>query len=133
MHARPMAAAPAVAALSRTAWSAALFVFLVACAGDPYDPNAVNTGASTAAPVISVPPASITVVQNQSAVFTVTASGATPLAYQWSRDNVDIAGATQPTYTLAAATAADNNAVFTVRVSNSLGSVTSAGATLTVR
>src|SRR5204863_3008235 len=50
-------------------------------------------------PGISVPPQSLTVVQNQNATFDVTATGTGPLSYQWRFNGVDIGGATQSSYT----------------------------------
>ena len=87
--------------------------------------------ASTGAPGISTQPQSRTVMSGQSATFSVVASGAEPLAYQWQRDEVNIPGATSATYTLTAG-ADDDGARFRVVVSNGSGSVTSSAATLTV-
>jgi outer membrane biosynthesis protein TonB len=64
--------------------------------------------------------------------FSVTASGASPLAYQWQRNGADIAGASSATYRINAVAMTDNGAVFRCRVSNSLGSVFTRNATLTV-
>ena len=88
--------------------------------------------AVTAAPAIGTQPAAQTVVENQTASFSVTATGTAPLVYQWKKDGSDISGATASTYTTPATVSTDNNAVFTVVVSNSLGSVTSNPATLTI-
>ncbi len=71
--------------------------------------------------VIDVHPVDQNVILGQSAVFTVSASGPTPLAYQWQRDGRAIAGATQAQYATATLALADNGAQFTVRVSH-LGS-----------
>ncbi len=68
----------------------------------------------------------------QSVTFTVGASGAAPLSYRWQRNTVDIPGATNTTYTIAAVSAADNGAQFRCIVTNSAGSATSNAATLTV-
>jgi len=81
---------------------------------------------------ISVQPLSVTVTAGQMANFTVRAAGSATLSYQWQRDGANITGATSASYTTAATTAADNGAVFTVTVSNSVGGVTSSPATLTV-
>ncbi|MDX6694270.1 MAG: hypothetical protein QOF02_1873 [Blastocatellia bacterium] len=83
-------------------------------------------------PVINIHPSSQTVNAGQSVTFTVAASGATPLSYQWQRNGVNIGGATSSSYTIAAVTNADNGAQFRVVVSNSFGSVTSNSATLSV-
>ena len=63
--------------------------------------------------------------------FAVTASGSTPLTYQWQKDGTAIAGATGATFSIASATAADA-ANYRCVVTNSVGSVTSADAKLTV-
>jgi glucose/arabinose dehydrogenase len=86
----------------------------------------------TAAPSITTHPASRTVSAGAAATFTVQASGTNPLSYQWQRNGVDIAGATASSYTLQSATPAASGSRFRVRVSNSIGSVTSNEAVLTV-
>jgi hypothetical protein len=87
---------------------------------------------SFTAPVIKTQPGSATVPAGQKASFSVTASGSTPLAYQWQRGGVAISGATTSTYSTPATTSADNGAQLRVVVSNSKGTVTSNAATLTV-
>ena len=84
------------------------------------------------APSITTQPANKTVGLGQTATFSVKATGTAPLAYQWQKNGVDIAGATQPAYTTPPTTAADNGSVFRVTVSNIAGSVTSNQKTLTV-
>ena len=56
--------------------------------------------------------------------LSVEATGAAPLTYQWRKNGAVISGATSPTLTLSNATAA-NEGGYTVVVSNSLGSVRS--------
>jgi hypothetical protein len=82
---------------------------------------------------IAVQPYGVTVAAGQSAIFTVTAAGSPTLTYQWQRNGSDISGATNPSYTLPSTASADNGAVFTVTVGNSIGSVTSSPATLVVQ
>lgn len=77
-------------------------------------------------------PANQTVSAGQAASFSVTATGAMPLTYQWQKSGSAISGATNATYTTPATTSADNGAQFKVVVSNSKGSATSSAATLTV-
>jgi hypothetical protein len=84
------------------------------------------------APAITTQPASRTVAVGAPVVFSVSASGATPLRYQWRRNGATIAGATAQDYTIAAVAQADNGARFSVVVSNDVGSATSAEAILTV-
>jgi glucose/arabinose dehydrogenase len=83
-------------------------------------------------PVISEQPQDVTVAVGEGASFAVSASGPGPFTFQWQRNGAPIAGATGPTFTLASTTLADDGAVFRCVVSNGAGSVTSAGATLTV-
>lgn len=89
------------------------------------------SGSSVAAS-IAVQPYNMTVAAGQPVTFTVTGAGSPTLTYQWQRNGSNISGATRASYTIPATAAADNGAVFTVTVSNSLGSVTSNSATLTV-
>lgn len=84
------------------------------------------------APAITTQPANVTVTVGQTATFSVGASGTGPLAYQWQKNGANIAGATGSSYTTAPAVSADNGTSFRAIVSNAAGSVTSAGATLTV-
>jgi hypothetical protein len=83
-------------------------------------------------PSIMTQPASETVNVGQTATFTVVATGAAPLSYQWQKNQVNIAGATSASYTTPAATSADNGTTFRVIVTNPVTSVTSNAATLTV-
>ena len=82
-------------------------------------------------PAITTQPAAVTVAEGATATFTATATG-TRLSYQWQRGTTAIAGATGATYTAPATTAADDGATFRVVVTNSVGSVTSSAATLSV-
>ena len=84
------------------------------------------------APAITTQPASRTVAVGAPVAFSVSASGAAPLGYQWRRNGANIAGATAQDYTIAAAALSDNGARFSVVVTNTLGSATSADAVLTV-
>lgn len=89
------------------------------------------------APVIVTPPASRTNLVGTLAIFSVTAAGSPPLAYQWLRsgDNLinggNISGATSSQLGLDAVTFTDGGD-YSVVVSNPSGSATSAVAALTV-
>jgi len=85
------------------------------------------------APVITKQPANKSVIAGQTARFTVTVTGTAPLTCQWKKNGAEIAGATMLSYTTPPTTADDNGAIFTVTVTNSIGNVTSNGATLRVR
>jgi uncharacterized protein (TIGR03437 family) len=83
-------------------------------------------------PTIFTQPASQTVTVGQSATFTVGATGTGPLSYQWQQNSLPITNATSASYTTPPAATTDSGAAFKVTVTNSLGSVTSSPATLTV-
>jgi Protein of unknown function (DUF1573)/Immunoglobulin I-set domain len=87
---------------------------------------------ASVAPSITSEPVSKTVIAGNTASFTVAATGTAPLTFQWKKNGVAISGATSSAYTTPAETTADNNAQFTVAVSNAGGSATSNAATLTV-
>jgi alpha-tubulin suppressor-like RCC1 family protein len=82
-------------------------------------------------PVITRSPTNQTVVAGSNASFTVVADGLAPLAYQWCFNDLPISGATATNYMLTGVTAAQAGG-YTVVVSNSVGSVTSSVAVLTV-
>ena len=84
------------------------------------------------APVITTQPANQSVSAGQMATFSVSATGQSPLTYQWSKNGSAIGGAASATYTTPATATADSGSSFRVTVSNSLGSATSNSATLTV-
>jgi hypothetical protein len=75
-------------------------------------------------------PAAQTVVVGQHALFNVIATGAT--TYQWSKNGTAISGATSASYYTPAIESSDAGASFTVVVGNSLGSVTSNAATVSM-
>src|SRR3974390_1750947 len=82
-------------------------------------------GIAGKAPAIATPPQSQTVALGYAVSFSVTATGAGTLSYQWLKNGNAISGATGNYYRTSATTAADNGASFTVIVSDSAGSVTS--------
>ena len=83
-------------------------------------------------PSITSQPQPVTVTVGDPAMFNVTATGTAPLSYQWRRNGIAIGGATSSTYTLASTQLSDNGVQFSVVVSNTGGSATSANALLTV-
>jgi len=93
-------------------------------------PAAEITAVTPAAPEIIVPPQSVAVTAGQPASFSVLATGAAPLAFQWLQNGAPIANATSGTYTIPSTTIAQNGLGYTVTVSNSLSSVTSAPAAI---
>ncbi len=85
----------------------------------------------TTTPFITNHPASLTVGEGSSAVFTVGSLGTTPFTYQWQKNGVNIPGETNPILTLNNV-APEDEADYRVIVSNSAGNTTSNVATLTV-
>ncbi|MGH7143467.1 MAG: immunoglobulin domain-containing protein [Planctomycetota bacterium] len=83
------------------------------------------------APTITAQPSSISVVQTNTATFSVTASG-TGLTYQWQLNSANIGGATAASYTTPATVLGDSGEQFRVIVTNPAGTATSNQATLTV-
>jgi uncharacterized repeat protein (TIGR01451 family) len=109
------------------------------------DPETANNSATVilsalAPPAITTPPQNRTVTNGSAATFTVIATGASPLTYQWyftpsgpptSRPAGLQTGETNATITIANAQPADDGA-YTVRLTNPVGALDSPAATLTV-
>lgn len=100
------------------------FVFSVALAFLP------EGFAGTTRPAIVTQPVPVSVRENAPASFSVTASGGY-LRYQWKKNETPIPGATLPTYSIPAVSRFDLGN-YTVTVSNPMGSVSSAQASLTL-
>ena len=101
-------------------------------AGTVTSAAATLTAVNAVAPTITTSPANHTVTAGQTATFTVIAAGTAPLSYQWQKNGVNIAGATATSYTTPVTTTSDSGSRFTVVVKNTVGTATSAVATLTV-
>ena len=93
--------------------------------------HAIRKGQLAGPPVISSQPQSVTVIPGGSANFSVTASGIPAPTYQWYFGNSSFSGATTNTLSFTNVLSADAGD-YTVVITNSLGSVTSNKATLTV-
>ena len=91
------------------------------------------------APTISAQPAATTVTAGQSASFSVTAAGNPAPTYQWqvSTNNgstwTNVSGGTSATLAVASTTAGQNASQYRVVVTNSVSSVTSSAAVLSVQ
>jgi hypothetical protein len=101
----------------------ALAALLGSCSGG-------GGGPDNSKPAIASQTGDQTVALGRTATFSVTATGAAPLSYQWQRNGAAIGGATAASYTTAATTAADEGTTFSVVVSNAQGSASSSPATL---
>jgi len=82
-------------------------------------------------PNVMTQPQSQTITVGGNVLFTVAASGAAPLSYQWRFNDAPMAGATTTSLAINSAQSS-NSGSYTVLVTNIVGSVTSAVANLTV-
>ncbi|GFO57029.1 hypothetical protein GMSM_40360 [Geomonas sp. Red276] len=87
--------------------------------------------AAPGVPVITQGPLSQSVTAGSPVSFSVSATGAAPLTYQWYKNGAPLSGMTGALYAIAAAAPLDAGSYYAV-VTNSQGSATSATATLTV-
>jgi PKD repeat protein len=91
---------------------------------------------NTNAPSIDIQPVSQSAAAGANVSFTVTASGATPLSYQWRKDSINILPGSNPSATNAilnlSSISTNDQAGYDVIVTNNFGSVTSSVATLTI-
>jgi uncharacterized RmlC-like cupin family protein len=87
---------------------------------------------SPVAPTILAQTQDLTLVEGNQASFQVVANGTAPFAYQWQRNQADIAGATGTTFQIPVVGLADSGAQFRCHVTNAVGGVYSAPSTLTV-
>ena len=93
--------------------------------------SAVASLTVNAPAVITADPQSLTNNPGTLASFTVTATGTTPLFYQWQKNTIDIDLATSATYTIASVASGDAGN-YRCLVTNVAGTATSAVASLTV-
>ena len=93
--------------------------------------NAGSAGKGTQSPIIITQPQSLKVNAGDNASFTVTASGTTPLSYQWSLNGTNISGATTSNVTISNVAQTDLGN-YTVEVSNAFGSTNSSNALLSM-
>jgi uncharacterized lipoprotein YddW (UPF0748 family) len=82
-------------------------------------------------PAIVAQPTSLTNYAGTPAAFTVSASGPAPLLFQWRKDETNLPGATNHTFSLPAIAPVDAGS-YDVVITNSFGSITSSVATLNV-
>jgi hypothetical protein len=73
----------------------------------------------------------LTVNTGQQMAFSATAEGTTPFTWQWLKNGVAIAGATNATYTVASAATTDSG-TYRARATNSAGSAESNALTINV-
>ena len=116
--------------------NAAVFTVVVSNGtGTATSSNATLTVTAPVPPAITVQPTAQNITAGVTATFSVTATGTGTLSYQWKKNGINITGgfgATSNSYTTPAMGYAGNGAVYSVEVSNSVGTTTSSNATLTV-
>jgi hypothetical protein len=93
--------------------------------------NARTYGKCALFPVILVQPTNLTVLAGQTASFSVSVSGGTPLTYQWRCNGTNLPAGTNVIFSLTNAQSA-NAGTYSVCVTNAYGSTTSSNALLTV-
>ena len=86
---------------------------------------------SNVAPTLSVQPAGQTALSGGIMTLSAVVAGSSPLSYQWSKNDAAIAGATAAGLTLSPLRPADAGS-YTLKVTNSSGSVTSSAAVVAV-
>lgn|GEM_PF-2165501 len=91
----------------------------------------LTVSAASSAPIITVQPQSRSVAPGGNVTLSVTATGSSPLTYQWYAGSSPVSGANQATYSISNASASDA-ADYSVVVTNSLGSATSTSATVSL-
>jgi len=82
-------------------------------------------------PTFTSQPATQTVLVQQPVTFQVTVSGTAPFHYQWRKNGTNISGATSNSYSIASAQLS-SQAIYSVIVTNLVGSATSSNAILNV-
>jgi sugar lactone lactonase YvrE len=83
------------------------------------------------APAITAQPQSASVVSGRPVTFIVSATGSGDLTYQWAKNGQNILGAQSSSLTIYNPSVSDSGS-YTVTITNTLGSIVSAPATLTV-
>jgi hypothetical protein len=80
---------------------------------------------------ITAQPVGAILVRDSTFLLTVTATGDEPIRYQWRKEGIDLANATNSTYTIYGVAPQDSG-TYSARVSNPVNSVESTGAVLVV-
>ncbi|HEU5078606.1 MAG TPA: immunoglobulin domain-containing protein [Opitutaceae bacterium] len=96
-----------------------------------YSMTVIQLDTAPTVPVITTQPTSTSAVLGGGASFSVVAAGSGTLTYQWYRNGVALGGENSATLNLVNITENDFGS-YTVKISNSLGSVTSAPVTLSL-
>lgn len=92
---------------------------------------ALRDATSDVPPTVRASPSPVTVIEGQKVVMSAQIDGTYPLTYQWRRDGVSLAEQTGPSLVIPNARATDAGSYDAV-VTNHLGTVTTASATVTI-
>lgn len=95
------------------------------------EPAAVTVSQAATAPAITTQPQPLALSVGGSGTISVVSSGSAPLSFQWFRNGNALSGKTDTSLSFSNAQIADSGA-YTVRVTNSAGSVLSGTATISV-
>lgn len=90
------------------------------------------TASSIAQPTISANPQDQSVLEGNSAVFAIIATGTGTLSYQWYKNDVAISGEVSSIYTILTTVLADDASVFYCTVTDDIGPTQSTSATLSI-
>lgn len=107
-------------------------ILIPGCGSSLSDGSKSSSPPGAQAVSITEQPANLTIPIGSPATFTVVATGSGPLHYQWTENGVPVNGANNASYTVASVASADSGKTFAVTVSNSVDSVSSWEAVLTV-
>lgn len=113
-------------------WMKRLFLFLLSISSFLVGCKDKGVNPPERPPMIVREPADALVVEGDSATFSIVVDGSEPMIFQWQKNQVDIPGATQATYTTPAVALEDSGARFQCIVKNPFGTAASAPATLNV-
>jgi hypothetical protein len=91
------------------------------------------SGKCLGSPIIVTNPLSQTALVGENVTFSVSATGSTPLSYQWMLGGTNISGATQRSLTVTNVQLAQNGNSYSVLVSNTANIALSSNANLTVK
>ena len=98
----------------------------------PISSEYLSAFCSSGSVVVTNQPLSQTVGERQPAVFGVGVDGTPPYFFQWLKNGVSVAGATNAALSISAAGSSDDGSIFSVTVSNLFSAVTSSDALLNV-
>lgn len=105
---------------------------VVTGAGGKVTSSAASLTVTPIALSISQQPANISLRDGEVATLSVQATGSEPITYQWYRNGTSIPGATTAAYATPVLNMADDQAVYTVELSNPAGALRSEAASLRV-